>query len=1027
MKRALPMVERSRLNGKQITNVDTAALVHELHTRIGGEVRFDDGSRALYATDGSNYRQVPIGVVIPRDVDDVVQTVAMCYRHGVPLLPRGGGTSLAGQCCNVAVVMDMSKYMHTIIELNPEQRIARVQPGLILDHLRNEAERYHLTFGPDPATHAWCTLGGMIGNNSCGTHSVMAGMMVDNIEEMEILTYDGLRMHVGATSDADLERIITEGGRRGEIYAGLKRLRDTYGDLVRARYPKIPRRVSGYNLDQLLPENGFHVARALVGSEGTCATILQATVRLVQSPPARSLLVIGFPDPYIAADYVPLIMEHRPVGLEGFDRRLVDNMRKKKLNVAEVALLPEGGGWLLVEFGAATREEANEQARELREDLRGKEDVSSIRLFDHPVEAAKIWLVRESALGATVFIPGEPHYWEGWEDAAVPPEKLGGYLRDLHTLLTKYEYASALYGHFGQGCVHTRINFDLTTRAGIKKYRSFIEEAADIVVGYGGSLAGEHGDGQSRAELLPKMFGPELVQAFNEFKALWDPAWKMNPGKVVQPYRIDENLRLGPTYDPPQFKTHFKFPDDQGSFAVATLRCVGVGKCRHTEGGTMCPSFMALREEEHTTRGRARILFELLQGEVLKDSWRNEHVKEALDLCLACKGCKGDCPVNVDMATYKAEFLSHYYEGRLRPMVSYTIGLIYWWARLASRVPALVNFLTHAPVFSHIAKTVIGIAPQRTMPTFSSWTFKDWFRKREPRNVGSPQVILWADTFNNYFHPQTAVAAVEVLEDAGYQVLVPEQSLCCGRPLYDHGLLTLAERLLRQVLDTLEPHILAGIPIVGLEPSCVAVFRDELVNFFPHDENARRLKEQAFLLSEFLTKKVEHYQPPKLQRKAVLHGHCHQKALMRLTSEEVILKKLGVDYKLLDSGCCGMAGAFGFEKKHYDVSIKVGEHVLLPAVRAADEGTLIITDGFSCREQIAQTTDRKGIHLAEVIQMALHESGSKLPEATPETQKIAASAGSFPVQPRAAAIAASIGAVLLAAVLLWLRGRRKQD
>ncbi len=1027
MKRALPMVERSRLNGKQITNVDTAALVHELHTRIGGEVRFDDGSRALYATDGSNYRQVPIGVVIPRDVDDVVQTVAMCYRHGVPLLPRGGGTSLAGQCCNVAVVMDMSKYMHTIIELNPEQRIARVQPGLILDHLRNEAERYHLTFGPDPATHAWCTLGGMIGNNSCGTHSVMAGMMVDNIEEMEILTYDGVRMHVGATSDADLERIITEGGRRGEIYAGLKRLRDTYGDLVRARYPKIPRRVSGYNLDQLLPENGFHVARALVGSEGTCVTILQATVRLVQSPPARSLLVIGFPDPYIAADYVPLIMEHRPVGLEGFDRRLVDNMRKKKLNVAEVALLPEGGGWLLVEFGAATREEANEQARELREDLRGKEDVSSIRLFDHPAEAAKIWLVRESALGATVFIPGEPHYWEGWEDAAVPPEKLGGYLRDLHTLLTKYEYASALYGHFGQGCVHTRINFDLTTRAGIKKYRSFIEEAADIVVGYGGSLAGEHGDGQSRAEMLPKMFGPELVQAFNEFKALWDPAWKMNPGKVVQPYRIDENLRLGPTYDPPQFKTHFKFPDDQGSFAVATLRCVGVGKCRHTEGGTMCPSFMALREEEHTTRGRARMLFELLQGEVLKDTWRNEHVKEALDLCLACKGCKGDCPVNVDMATYKAEFLSHYYEGRLRPMVSYTIGLIYWWARLASRVPALVNFLTHAPVFSHIAKTVIGIAPQRTMPTFSSWTFKDWFRKREPRNVGSPQVILWADTFNNYFHPQTAVAAVEVLEDAGYHVLVPEQSLCCGRPLYDHGLLTLAERLLRQVLDTLEPHILAGIPIVGLEPSCVAVFRDELVNFFPHDENARRLKEQSFLLSEFLTKEGENYQPPKLQRKAVLHGHCHQKALMRLTSEEVILKKLGVDYKLLDSGCCGMAGAFGFEKKHYDISIKVGEHVLLPAVRAADEGTLIITDGFSCREQIAQTTDRKGIHLAEVIQMALHESGSKLPEATPETQKIAASAGSFPVQPRAAAIAASIGAVLLAAVLLWLRGRRKQD
>lgn len=440
----------------------------------------------------------------------------------------------------------------------------------------------------------------------------------------------------------------------------------------------------------------------------------------------------------------------------------------------------------------------------------------------------------------------------------------------------------------------------------------------------------------------------------------------------------------------------------------------------------MCPSFMALREEEHTTRGRARMLFELLQGEVLKDGWRNEHVKEALDLCLACKGCKGDCPVNVDMATYKAEFLSHYYEGRLRPMVSYTIGLIYWWARLASRVAALANFLTHAPVFSQIAKAVIGIAPERTMPTFSSWTFKDWFRKREPRNVGGPQVILWADTFNNYFHPQTMVAAVEVLEEAGYRVLVPEQSLCCGRPLYDHGLLSLAERLLRQILEMLEPHILAGTPIVGLEPSCVAVFRDELVNFFPHDENARRLKEQSFLLSEFLAKKVENYQPPKLQRKAVVHGHCHQKALMRMTSEEAILKKLGIDYQLLDSGCCGMAGSFGFEKEHYDVSIKVGERVLLPAVRSADEDTLIIANGFSCREQIAQTTNRQGLHLAEVIQMALHENGSKLPEMTPETKNVA-SAGSFPASPRTAAVTASIGAVLLAAVLFWRRGRHKQD
>ncbi len=1025
MKRTIPVLDRSRIKQARSVNIDTGALVSELQARVSGEVRFDDGSRALYATDGSNYRQPPIGVVIPRDIDDVLQTVALCHQYGAPLLPRGGGTSLAGQCCNVAVVMDMSKYMHNIIEINPEQRLARVQPGLILDHLRNAAERHHLTFGPDPATHAWCTFGGMIGNNSCGTHSVMSGMMVDNMEEMDILTYDGVRMRVGATSAEELEQIIQEGGRRGEIYAGLKALRDTYADLVRQRYPKLPRRVSGYNLDQLLPENGFHVARALVGTEGTCATTLEATVRLVESPPARSLLVLGFPDAHIAADYVPQIMEHKPIGLEGFDLRLVENMRKKLLNVAEIAFLPEGGGWLLVEFGGATRQEANDRARALMEDLRGKENVSSMKLFDDPVLAAKIWLVRESALGATVFIPGEPLYWEGWEDAAVPPEKLGGYLRDLHRLLAKYDYTSALYGHFGQGCVHTRINFDLTSRDGIKKYRSFIEEAADIVVGYGGSLAGEHGDGQSRAELLPKMFGPELVQAFSEFKAIWDPDWKMNPGKVVEPYRMDENLRLGPQYNPAQLKTHFQFPEDQGSFAVASLRCVGVGRCRRTEGGTMCPSYMVTREEEHTTRGRAHTLFEMLQGQVLKDGWHDEHVKDALDLCLACKGCKGDCPVNVDIATYKAEFLSHYYQGRLRPMTSYTMGLIYWWARLASRMPAAANFFTHAPILSNLAKSVIGIAPQRRMPVFAAQTFKAWFRRRPPRNLGGPEVLLWPDTFNNYLHPETAMAGVEVLESIGYHVLVPEQSLCCGRPLYDHGMLTIAKRLLRQVLDTLRPQILAGIPIVGLEPSCVAVFRDELVNLFPHDENARRLQKQAFLLSEFLEKKVENYQPPRLQRKAIVHGHCHHKAIMRMTSEEAVLKKLGLDYQLLDSGCCGMAGAFGFEKDHYDVSIKSGERVLLPAVRNADDDTLIITDGFSCREQITQTTDRDPLHLAQVIQMALHESGSDQSDVSTGMREFVAVEERLPTKSRVT-LFASIGAVLIGATVLWRWFQRKQ-
>jgi FAD/FMN-containing dehydrogenase/Fe-S oxidoreductase len=1007
--------------------IDVGGLERDLRAAVRGEVRFDDGSRALYTTDASNYRQVPIGVVIPQDADDVVEAVAICHHYGAPILARGGGTSLAGQCCNVAVVIDMSRYMNKIVELNPDARLAKVQPGLILDDLRAAAEQHHLTFGPDPATHNHCTLGGMIGNNSCGVHALMAGKTADNIEELEILTYDGLRMRVGKTSDEELERIIQAGGRRGEIYAKLKALRDRYAGLIRERYPKIPRRVSGYNLDELLPENGFNVARALVGSECTCVTVLEATTRLVDSPPVRSLLVLGYPDIYSGCDQIPDLLGHQPIGLEGFDDGLIEDMKRKGLHPNEVALFPPGRGWLMVEFGGQNKQEANGKARDLMEALKRKEHAPSMKLFDDPGQQHLVWSVRESALGATAIVPGEKPAWPGWEDSAVPPAKLGDYLRELRKLLDKYRYHCSFYGHFGQGCLHGRIDFDLETHDGIEKFRSFISEAADLAVHYGGSLSGEHGDGQARAEMIPKMFGLELIEAFREFKSIWDPAWKMNPGKMVNAYRIDENLRLGTGYQPLPVQTHFRFPDDEGSFAQATLRCVGVGKCRRMEGGTMCPSFRATREEADTTRGRAHLLFEMLQGNPLKDGWRDEHVKEALDLCLACKGCKGDCPVNVDMATYKAEFLSHYYSGKLRPLTAYSMGLIYWWSRIAAPMPGIVNLFTQIPVLSNIAKALAGVAPERRMPAFAPQPFKQWFHMRDIRNTGCPPVILWADTFNNHFHPETARAAVEVLEAAGYQVIVPEPSLCCGRPLYDYGFLDLAEKLLQQILDTLRPQIKAGIPVIALEPSCAAVFRDELKNLFPHDEDAKRLASQTFLLSEFLEKKATQYQPPKLQRKAIVHGHCHHKAIMQMNDEQSVLTKLGLDFEVLDSGCCGMAGAFGFEKDHYDVSIKVGELVLLPAVRQADKKTLIIADGFSCREQIAQTTDRQALHLAQVIQMAMREGQNETAEAYPEA-RYASSNEERSQQSRTKLLPAALisGGVLLAGgVLAWLRKKSR--
>jgi FAD/FMN-containing dehydrogenase/Fe-S oxidoreductase len=951
--------------------VDASALASALSRHVHGDIRFDDGARALYATDGSNYRQVPIGVVLPRNTDDVIATISLAREFGAPILCRGGGTSLAGQCCNVAVILDFTKYMAEILEIDPVRRIARVQPGVVLDRLRNAAEKHHLTFAPDPATHDRCTLGGMIGNNSCGVHSVMAGKTDDNIDELEILTYDGLRIRVGHTSDAELEKIIGQGSRSGEIYAGLKKLRSTYSDLIRKRYPNIPRRVSGYNLNYLLPENGFHVARALVGSEGTCVTVLEASCRLVESPPERALVLIAYSDIFQCADRVPEIMDHHPIGLEGIDELLVEFSRRRQINLDGLALLPSGGGWLLAEFGASTTAEAESQARALMQSLSRSAEPPAMALFTDKRQARKVWDVRESALGATSHVPGEPPGWEGWEDAAVAPEKLGSYLRALHKLMRSYGYRSATYGHFGHACVHMRINFDLESRQGIANYRKFVEEAADLVISYGGSLSGEHGDGQSRAELLAKMFGPELVQAFREFKALWDPDWKMNPGKVVEPYKLDENLRLGADYKPWQPQTHFQFPEDHGSLAGATLRCVGVGKCRRDEGGVMCPSFRVTREEEHSTRGRAHLLWEMTKGDIIKDGWRNQHVKGSLDLCLACKGCKSDCPVGVDVATYKAEFLSHFYQGRMRPRGAYAFGNIDIWARLASMAPRLVNLTTQTPFLRDVAKLIAGIPGERSIPPFARQTFRHWFDRRKPRNLDRSPVLLWPDTFNNYFLPDTAKAAVEVLESAGYRVVLPKARLCCGRPLYDWGMLDRAKKLLLKILDTLENEISNDIPIVVLEPSCAAVFRDELLNLFPKDNRAQKLSRQMFLLSEFLQQKAKHFQLPRLARKALVHGHCHHKSVMKMTDEESVLHKMEIDFQTPAPGCCGMAGSFGFESDKYELSLAIGELELLPAVRKAAPDCLVIANGFSCREQIAQCTNRRALHLAEVIQLAM--------------------------------------------------------
>jgi FAD/FMN-containing dehydrogenase/Fe-S oxidoreductase len=1009
----------TRFETKYSIDVDRKALEKDLKKILKGEVRFDEGSRALYSTDASNYRQIPIGVVLPKTEDDIINTINICRKYSAPLLSRGGGTSLAGQCCNVAVMMDMSKYYNKVLHIDKEKKLVTVQPGIVLDEMCHTTEREAgLTFGPDPATHDHCTLGGMLGNNSCGVHSVMAqfygygARTSDNTETITVVTYDGVTMKLGPTSDEAYEQIQKEGGRKAEIYKKMRELRDKYAGLIRKKFPNIPRRVSGYNLPALLPENGFNVAHALVGSESTLVTITEATLKLITTPKERSLLVLGYPSLPDAGYAVPEIMKQEPIGLEGLDDLLIEFMRRKGLNIQDIPLLPLGNAWLMVEFGGDSKEDSNNKAKKLMDELKRKNNPPTMSLFDDPEQEKKLWEVRESGLGATAWVPGEPNGGPGWEDSAVDPKNVGDYLKDLRALFDKYGYKPSIYGHFGQGCVHCRVGFDFLTKDGIEKYKQFTIEAAHLVVKYGGSLSGEHGDGQARGDLLPIMYGDELVEAFKEFKSIWDPQWRMNPGKIISTYGQTNDLRLGIDYNLPEPKTHFHFPDDAYSWGRITLKCVGVGECRRHEGGVMCPSYMVTKEEMHSTRGRSRLLYEMLHGDVIKGGWQNEHVKEALDLCLACKGCKGDCPVNVDMATYKSEFLSHYYEKKPRPITAYVFGWIYWWSRIASKMPGVANFFLHAPIISNITKAIAGIAPQRKMPKYAERTFKSWFlqrqkaegkrqkakikgeqglmneerndRTKQPQTPNSkPQtVILWADTFNNYFLPQTLVAGVEVLEAAGFEVIVPKKSLCCGRPLYDFGMLNTAKQMLIDIMETLYDEIRDGVPIVGLEPSCVAVFRDELHNLFPHDEQASRLSKQVFTLGEFLEKKAPDFKIPELRQKAIVHGHCHHRSIMKMDCEKKVLQKTKLDYEVLPTTCCGMAGYFGYEKgTHYDVSIKAGEQMLLPKVREAEESTIIIADGFSCREQIDQETGRKAMHLAQVLQMALHEkNGLKLPE-----------------------------------------------
>ncbi|HVN89864.1 MAG TPA: FAD-linked oxidase C-terminal domain-containing protein [Candidatus Binataceae bacterium] len=941
-------------------------LFDELRNTIDGEVRFDAAARTIYSTDASNYRRVPAGIVIPRHEGDVMRAVALARENNLPIVPRGGGTALAGQTTTTGLVLDFSKYMNTILRIDEAHQTATVQPGVVQAQLNAAADQYGLFFAPDPSTKDRCTLGGMIGNNSCGAHSAAYGKTVDNVVQLDALLYDGTRLSLGPgdiATGAPASRIDT-------LVANLRALSNRHADLVRVRYPKIPRRVSGYNLDELLPENGFNLARAIVGSEGTLAVVLNATVRLVPKPKTIVLVVLGFADVFAAADQTPWLLEYKPQALEGFDHRLLDFARSK--GMPAVKLLPEGRAFLVMELGGDTLDQVLGFAEEVKREASRHPDCNGVAILTDQYEQRAVWGIRESGLGAGALIPGNPRTWPGAEDCAVPPARLGDFLRRLVPMLARYDLAAATYyGHFGEGCVHCRINFDFFTREGVAKFRAAMIELGNLVAEFGGSLSGEHGDGLARSELLPKMFGGELISVFREFKHLFDPDHRMNPGVIVDPEPLDSHLRVSALPDPARFPTRLDF-SAEGGLAGAALKCVGLGKCRKTDAGTMCPSYMATREEKHSTRGRARLIYEALNGNLLKEGFVDEALYEALELCLSCKACKSECPAAIDMSAYKAEFLANYYEVHRRPLAAKFFGRLHNLGRVASIAPSIANLFTRGPMAGLVRK-MLGFHPDRTLPAFASRSFRDLFSRRQPSRKGTSEVLLFPDTFNNFFEPEVAVAATEVLEHAGFRVILPDCDLCCGRPLMEAGMLDAARVRMAEMLTTLGPIAARGTPIVGLEPSCLLTMRDELPSMFPKSLEARQLADHAMLFDEFLVAKAPQFGPAASSGRALVHGHCHRKALAGLSSEIALLgRSEGLQVDAPDSGCCGMAGAFGYGASRFDLSRAIGERALLPAIRKSDPSTLIVADGFACRTQIRQfCSDRRPLHLAQALNSGL--------------------------------------------------------
>jgi FAD/FMN-containing dehydrogenase/Fe-S oxidoreductase len=946
------------------SSVSSSGLAAALRGAGLAEVDDSPRRRAEYSSDASNYRVLPDVVAFPRHADEAAAALDVARRAGVPLTSRGGGTSIAGNSVGSGIVLDFSRHMNRVLAVDPEARTAVVEPGAILDHITAAAAGHGLRFGPDPSTHSRATIGGSIGNNSCGSRALRYGRAADNVVSLELLTAAGERLTARRMDRDGLAAAPVVGAALDAL------IRDRLG-LIRTEFGRFTRQVSGYSLEHLLPENGADLAKFLVGSEGTLGVVTGATVALVPSPKAVVLAVLGYPGMPEAAEATPGLLPHQPVAVEGMDARLVEMFRARR-GAAAVPALPRGDAWLFVETAGEDEAEAQAAAQRLIADAGC---LDSLVVAGAPARA--LWRVREDGAGLGSRTAADAPAWPGWEDAAVPPEHLGAYLRDFAALMTGHGLDGLAYGHFGDGCVHIRIDFPFSTAAG--RYRTFVTEAAQLVGKYGGSMSGEHGDGRARSELLPYMYSPEAVDTMAAVKAIFDPGNVLNPGVLVAPAPLDADLRV-PQARPLRTGLGFAYPHDGGDLSAAVHRCVGVGKCRAdttSTGGVMCPSYLATRDEKDSTRGRARVLQELANGTLVR-GFGSAEVAESLDLCLSCKGCSSDCPAGVVMATYKAEVLYQRYRRRPRPAAHYSLGWLPRWARLASRAPGAANAALRAPGLAALAKRAGGIDPRRPLPRFAAQTFRAWFaRHPAPGPADRTPVLLWVDTFTDYFTPEVGWAAVRVLEAAGYAVQLTREPVCCGLTWISTGQLDGARRQLRRSLRALGPALRAGTPVVGLEPSCTAVLRSDLTELLPADPRARQAAEATRTLAELLAQ-TPGWTPPDLTGvRAVAQPHCHQHAVMGWHADSELLARAGADVTAV-GGCCGLAGNFGVERGHYDVSRAVAENALLPAVRAARGAdnagdAVVLADGFSCRTQLDQLAQVPGTHLAQLLASRLED------------------------------------------------------